>query len=85
MTAAQTGQCEELEDEEAEDEDEEAEDEEDGAEEGGAEESANALLDYPECEWWSCYDKVWHAFTSCLGILLSRVLSRRASTMIDTA
>ena len=83
MTAAQTGQCEELKDDEAEEEDE-AEDEEageEGAEEGGAEESENALLDYPECEWWSCYDKVWHVFTRSLGLLLSHALQTFACTL----
>lgn len=57
--------CEELEDEEAEDEEED----EAAADEGTpGENPMNALLDFPECEWWSCYDKEgWFCACTCPG------------------
>ena len=47
LYAAPGWQCEELETEEAEE-----------AEGAPKENPVNSLLDFPECEWWSCYDKV---------------------------
>jgi hypothetical protein len=41
-----------------------------GEEEGAEpdENKFNALLDFPECEWWSCYDKEgWFCACSCPG------------------
>lgn len=53
--------CEELETEGAEEEEE--------AEEGAPKENpVNSLLDFPECEWWSCYDKEgWFCACTCPG------------------
>jgi hypothetical protein len=35
-----------------------AEEEEPADPDAKQENAANSLLDFPECEWWSCYDKV---------------------------
>ena len=70
--ACAEGKCADLGEEEGgEDAGSEAEEDEEGAEApapGPAENKFNALLDFPECEWWSCYDKDgWFCACTCPG------------------